>query len=68
MGCGCKKTPLEKVTALAQAFVTLEKIDVQVYSTKLPTGELSYNFEPLNPSRENILFYIPYRDFSHTGL
>lgn len=66
MGCGCgqKKKNLDYVTDLAEKFVKVIKQDVQVYSITQPNGEVIYDFEPVNSSRDTVVFYINYSDFS----
>lgn len=69
MGCKCdenKRKNIQYVINLAKRFSQGMYEDVQIYEEKLPTGEVVFNFEPINPSRKNIVLYIDYRDFSHS--
>lgn len=56
MGCGCrKKQDFDTMKRLAVAFSKMSQQSVQIYVSGKQGLNNIYNFEPLNPDRNNII-------------
>ena len=60
MACGCRKKRVDfnRVKRLATVFAKANGIDVQIFKeevTDLDNIKFLYNFEPVNPNRDNII-------------
>jgi len=52
--CNCKNNTLNSIRRIARIQSKLDKQDIQIYVRTVGNKQM-YNFEPINPNRENII-------------